>query len=218
MGSPDWVQFLTYIGEDFDDGTISETWWYSDFLSGTQISAGGDGDGIVCTSNSSPTGEQQNLLPVGAEISGDFVLEAAIKCGDVYDSGAGIVPAISLYYGAELCRFHWDDGSAVFCITRYSPTVVSQEISGQSFSAGKEIKCRFVRAGSIVSMYYDTGTGWVLSSVSASHDGPVSQIVIRTWQMTPGFSYFRFQSDAGLPIQFQPRYYSPMRKMLPGAA
>jgi len=199
VSSPDWVTLDTYIGEDFDSGLPTDTFWSTELRTNYgQVIVPSDSDGILCAK----TAAQVIFDGFASElITGDVEMEFSCKVGDTWDNATTVqiyvnsAPSTNLIFMEWDCRVGWYN--MYFTFTGGTSHYINTGIPVTA--ALTEVKFRITRTAGVWLAEYNVGAGWLTSTATATNTTAITKLVIKSDELTPGFSYFQFQADAGFP-------------------
>lgn len=197
--SPGWVEFSTYLYDDFSSGVI-----------GTQYSSAMQSDWQVVYEGSdylaipiSPLSAASDLLEPMQMVSGDFIFEF-----DLIDRGAlSFVPGFT-------ARFGWSGPYVSISRWDYTPWGLKWNISDGAlleyvpwaYVAGTRTKFRMTRVSGTVRMEYNIGGGWAYFSNTYYNTQDV-RIILNGSSTGCGFDFLKLQAESGFPTPGDPSRY-----------
>jgi len=184
----------TGIYDNFSGGTY-DPWWNDAFKSWPlQQYPPGSGN-YVSVAGGDLTAA---LMPSGASISGDFVLESTFQLGPI-DSPPAQNESVHLFLykssdNTILCNINWHNS-----YVRWYWGNSDKDIRLELWSAYKEIKVKLVRIGPTITAYWwnSVTSSWEAMSNPITYADPVYIIV--NGADYNGFSAFNFEADSGFP-------------------
>lgn len=211
MTIPSWVYLDTYQNDDFQLGYMDTYWAGSDFGNNDSIvTIAGD----VCMANVGNADTFKTILPTGTWLENDVDFEVGLRIGAI--AGSGQFGFIALFLDIDNVShpsyiIGWGDdiGSAKISFLHREPAGY-----GNSWGTTYEVnynpdpasllKLKIKRVDDQVSAWYDTGNGWTQLGVNVTCQQSAKMTVqaqsTDLYSGGPGFSYFNFQANTGLPI------------------
>jgi uncharacterized protein YmfQ (DUF2313 family) len=195
---PDWVYLDTWFEDDFESGVLNYLGATSQYYSYAAIYPSDYGTKIMYSNN--PAQELfDHFNPIN--IIGDFEFEWEWKLrASGWPTGTGAYNQVYLKKtGSDLIRVTWQEtigGQLSIYVTGGS-----SDSTYKVWAAGASVKVRVKRSSGVIKIFYDIGSGWVLSSATGTDSSEIIRVLYAVQNGSPGFEYMYYQADAGLPSE-----------------